>query len=186
MCFCLTGVLSYLETSARDFIPGGPDSWRLEKDTFFWGLKQVKITHKTFSQNNKKLKPYSSLTVLSFAVKIRRIDGDIFFFSFLKNSGLPFNVVTVSICSSCFHGGASQSGSKRSLFPSSLISQLLTKDVSATCLNGHLSQEAALPTGNSSIWRSLWGVLCRIPSFNETSVLNERLLAVKHAVSIHH
>lgn len=103
-CFCLTGVLSYLETSARDFIPGGPDSWRLEKDTFFWGLKQVKITHKPFSQNNKKLKPYSSLTVLSFAVKIRRIDGDIFFFSFLKNSGLPFNVVTVSICSSCFHG----------------------------------------------------------------------------------
>ncbi|XP_041525646.1 ATP-binding cassette sub-family A member 13 isoform X2 [Microtus oregoni] len=92
------GVLSYLETSARDFIPGGPDSWRLEKDMFFWGLKQ-----------------------------------------------------------------------------------LLTKDASATCLNGHLSQEAALPTGNSSIWRSLWGVLCRSPSFNETSVLSQLLLAVKDA-----
>ncbi|XP_057628469.1 ATP-binding cassette sub-family A member 13 [Chionomys nivalis] len=92
------GVLSYLETSARDFIPGGPDSWRLEKDMFFWGLKQ-----------------------------------------------------------------------------------LLTKDASATCLNGYLSQEVALPTGNSSIWRSLWGVLCRSPSFNETSVLSELLLAVKDA-----
>ncbi|KAM7326038.1 hypothetical protein ACRRTK_014516 [Alexandromys fortis] len=92
------GVLSYLETSERDFIPGGPDSWRLEKDMFFWGLKQ-----------------------------------------------------------------------------------LLTKDAAATCLSGHLSQEAALPTGNSSIWRSLWGVLCRSPSFNETSVLSQLLLAVKDA-----
>ena len=55
-CFCLAGVLSYLETSERDFIPGGPDSWRLEKDMFFWGLKQVKSMHKPFSQNNKRLK----------------------------------------------------------------------------------------------------------------------------------
>ncbi|XP_076402078.1 ATP-binding cassette sub-family A member 13 isoform X1 [Peromyscus maniculatus bairdii] len=92
------GVLSYLEMSATDFIPGAPDSWRLEQDAFFWGLKQ-----------------------------------------------------------------------------------LLTKNASATCLNGHLSQEAALPTGNASIWRSLWGVLCHIPSFDETSVLKELLLAVKDA-----
>lgn len=75
---------------------------------------------------------------------------------------------------------------KCSLFPSSLNFQLLTKNASATCLNGHLSQEAALPTGNASIWRSLWGVLCHIPSFNETSVLKELLLAVKDAVSTHH
>lgn len=80
MCFCLAGVLSYLETSARDFIPGGPDSWRLEKDMFFWGLKQVKMIHKLFSQNNETLKQYSSVTVVSFAGKIRRIDGDFFFF----------------------------------------------------------------------------------------------------------
>ncbi|XP_040602600.1 ATP-binding cassette sub-family A member 13 [Mesocricetus auratus] len=92
------GVLSYLETSARDFVPGGPDSWRREKDVFFWGL-----------------------------------------------------------------------------------TQLLTKKASATCLNGHLSQEAALPNGNASIWRSLWEVLCHVSSTNETSVLHELLLAVKEA-----
>ncbi|MEJ1274385.1 hypothetical protein NN561_005268 [Cricetulus griseus] len=92
------GALSYLETSAKDFVPGGPDSWRLEKDVFFWGLKQ-----------------------------------------------------------------------------------LLTKKASATCLNGHLSQEVALHTGNASIWRSLWGVLCHVPSVNETSVLHELLHEVKDA-----
>ncbi|KAL1791442.1 ATP-binding cassette sub-family A member 13 [Sigmodon hispidus] len=92
------GVLSYLETSATDFIAGGPDSWRLQKDVFFWGLKQ-----------------------------------------------------------------------------------LLTKNASATCLSGHLSQEAAFPTGNTSIWRSLCRVLYHIPSFNETRVLNELLLEVKDA-----
>ncbi|XP_051020674.1 ATP-binding cassette sub-family A member 13 [Acomys russatus] len=92
-------VLRHLETSARDFIPGGSDGWRLlEKDVFFWGLKQ-----------------------------------------------------------------------------------LLTRNASATCLNGHLSQEAPLPTSNSSIWRSLWGVLCHNPSFNETSALKELLSAVKEA-----
>ncbi|XP_060221645.1 ATP-binding cassette sub-family A member 13 isoform X2 [Meriones unguiculatus] len=91
-------VLSYLKTSARDFIPDGSDGWRLEMDMFFWGLKQ-----------------------------------------------------------------------------------LLTKNASTTCLNGHLSQEAPLPTGDSSIWKSLWGMLCHTPAFNETSVLNELLHAVKDA-----
>lgn len=93
-CFCLAGVLSYLEVSATDFIPGAPDSWRLEQDVFFWGLKQVKILHEPFSQNSKKNpKPYLTLPVVSFTGKIR-IDR------FLKNSRLQLNMVTVSICSS--------------------------------------------------------------------------------------
>ncbi|XP_034365421.1 ATP-binding cassette sub-family A member 13 isoform X1 [Arvicanthis niloticus] len=61
------------------------------------------------------------------------------------------------------------------------LNQLLMKNASAICLNGHLSQEDPLPTGNSSIWRSVWGVLCHTVSFNKTSVLNELLLAVKDA-----
>nr|XP_038948786.1 ATP-binding cassette sub-family A member 13 [Rattus norvegicus] len=91
-------VLSYLERSARDFIPAGSEGWRLEKDVFFQGLNQ-----------------------------------------------------------------------------------LLTKNASTFCLNGHLSQEAPLPTWNASLWRSVWGVLCHTPSFNETSILNKLLRAVKGA-----
>ncbi|GAB1295812.1 ATP-binding cassette sub-family A member 13 [Apodemus speciosus] len=61
------------------------------------------------------------------------------------------------------------------------LNQLLTKNASAICLSGHLSQETSLHTGNSSIWRRIRGVLCHTPAFNETSLLNEVLRAVKDA-----
>jgi hypothetical protein len=46
--FCLAEFLSYLERSAKDFIPAGSEGWRLEKDVLFQGLNQVKIIHKPF------------------------------------------------------------------------------------------------------------------------------------------
>lgn len=73
--FCLAGALSYLETSAKDFVPGGPDSWRLEKDVFFWGLKQVKMIHKPFPQTIKKTLAIFTVTWCEFYWQNkRRID----------------------------------------------------------------------------------------------------------------
>lgn len=99
---------------------------------------------------------------------------------FFENIGLYFNVA-VSVCN-WFHGEHHRAFLN---VPSSHPFQLLTKNASTFCPNGHLSQEAPLPIGNASIWRSVWGVLCHTPSFNETSILNELLRAVKGAVSIH-
>nr|XP_044991908.1 ATP-binding cassette sub-family A member 13 [Jaculus jaculus] len=90
-------ILTHLKTSANEFIPGGADQWKLEKDVFFGGLKQL------WSQN-----------------------------------------------------------------------------ASARCLNGHLSEEAALPPGSSSVW----GALCHRASFTSTRVLNELLREVDNAVNI--
>ncbi|XP_023570208.1 ATP-binding cassette sub-family A member 13 [Octodon degus] len=34
-------ILAQLESSADDSVLGGPDGWKLEKDAFFWGLRQI-------------------------------------------------------------------------------------------------------------------------------------------------
>ncbi|XP_052055678.1 ATP-binding cassette sub-family A member 13 [Apodemus sylvaticus] len=61
------------------------------------------------------------------------------------------------------------------------LNQLLTQNASAICPSGHLSQETPLHTGNSSVWRRIWEVLCHTLAFNETSVLKETLRAVRDA-----
>lgn len=113
---------------------------------FFWGLKQVKITHKPFSQNNKKLKQYSSLTVVTLFCCQNKENRREFFFSFLKNSGLPFNVVTVSICSSCFHGEHHRAFLNVSL---SILIYFSAVDKGCFC---HLPEWTPVPGGGPPHW----------------------------------
>ncbi|XP_048195509.1 ATP-binding cassette sub-family A member 13 isoform X2 [Perognathus longimembris pacificus] len=60
------------------------------------------------------------------------------------------------------------------------LKQLLTKNATATCLNGHPSKEALLISGNFSILGDLWELWCH-HSENKTSVLNKLLAAVEDA-----
>lgn len=61
------------------------------------------------------------------------------------------------------------------------------KNATDMCPNGCLSErEAPLRPGNSSIWKGLWGLVCRHNSSSETSALNKLLDSVEDAVSIHH
>lgn len=61
------------------------------------------------------------------------------------------------------------------------------KNATDMCPNGCLSErEAPLRPGNSSIWKGLWGLVCRHNSSSETCALNKLLDSVEDAVSIHH
>ncbi|XP_074235807.1 ATP-binding cassette sub-family A member 13 isoform X1 [Saimiri boliviensis] len=58
------------------------------------------------------------------------------------------------------------------------LKQMLMKN--ALCSNGHLSEKAVLPSGNSSIWVGFQGLLCYCNS-SKTSVLNKLLGSVEDA-----
>ncbi|XP_013375964.1 PREDICTED: ATP-binding cassette sub-family A member 13 [Chinchilla lanigera] len=61
------------------------------------------------------------------------------------------------------------------------LRQMLMKNVTTTCLNGHLSAEAAMSPRNASIWGDPWGLLCHRLSFNKTRVFNRLPGTVENA-----
>ncbi|XP_001496596.3 ATP-binding cassette sub-family A member 13 [Equus caballus] len=62
------------------------------------------------------------------------------------------------------------------------LKQLLMKNATDMCPNGCLSErEAPLRPGNSSIWKGLWGLVCRHNSSSETCALNKLLDSVEDA-----